>query len=257
MKESQDKSARAFAQIRIAIAVTLFAGAVVLLASGFAQTRGPANQQSGQRQQMPGSQKPDVVTMVGPVMQNVDLRKLPYIPAAEEEEEFRLARHTFPLRKGRGKEVSDPIRDVVMKAIAPQMPTPMLTFDGLDQNLACGTCLPPDSDGDVGSNHYIDSANSSIQIYDKSGNVLAGPITYNSFFSAMGTGTPCGNNVNGGDGIVFYDHMADRWVVSDFAFRRLSRRCPSISALACRKPAIPVAGGWYLYAIQVDPANPS
>ena len=33
----------------------------------------------------------------------------------------------------------------------------------------------PDSDGDVGSNHYVQSVNRSIMIFDKNGNYLSGP----------------------------------------------------------------------------------
>ena len=56
--------------------------------------------------------------------------------------------------------------------------------------------------------------------------------------------------------IVFYDHMADRWVVSDFAFPAF----PGASFWQCigvSKTSNPVSGGWWLYAIQVDPANPT
>ena len=35
-------------------------------------------------------------------------------------------------------------------------------------------CLPPDTDGDVGPNHYVQSVNSSIKIFDKNGNPLNG-----------------------------------------------------------------------------------
>jgi Bacterial Ig-like domain (group 3) len=134
------------------------------------------------------------------------------------------------------------------------IPSPTQTFAGMTQNLGCGGCLPPDTDGDVGPNHYVQSVNSSIRVHDKSGNVLAGPITYNSFFSAMGTSTPCGSNANQGDGVVFYDHIADRWIVSDFAFSAF----PGTSFYQCigvSKTSDPVSGGYWLYAVQVDPAN--
>src|SRR5499427_7817621 len=138
------------------------------------------------------------------------------------------------------------------------MPAPILTFAGMNSTQSGCLCLPPDSDGDVGPNHYINSVNSSIKIFDKLGNPLNGTngTTYNSFFSALGAGNPCGSNQNDGDGIVFYDHMADRWVVSDFAFPAF----PGTSFWQCvgvSKTSSPVSGGWWLYAIQVDPANPS
>src|SRR5437773_4688758 len=196
---------------------------------------------------------PDVVHMVGPVSQDRDLRDLPYIPATpQEEEEVRLLRH--PLNPNAPPGVSDPPRTPKTPSQSPNMPSPTQTFAGMTQNLGCGNCLPPDTDGDVGPNHYVQSVNSSIRIHDKIGNVLAGPITYNSFFSALGSSTPCGNNNNGGDGIVFYDHMADRWIVSDFAFPAF----PGTSFYQCigvSKTSDPVAGGYWLYAVQVDPAN--
>jgi hypothetical protein len=197
--------------------------------------------------------QPDVVQMIGPVSQDQNLNDLPYIPPRPQaEEEQRLLRH--PLQPGLTPGVSDPLLPVREFSKSPNMPSPSLSFGGMTQNLACGTCLPPDTDGDVGPNHYIQSVNSSIRVHDKSGNVLAGPITYNSFFSALGASTPCGNAQNDGDGIVFYDHIADRWVVSDFAFPAF----PGTSFYQCigvSKASDPVAGGWFLYAVQTDPAN--
>jgi hypothetical protein len=73
---------------------------------------------------------------------------------------------------------------------------------------------------------------------------------------SWGTSTPCGNNQNDGDPIAFYDQIADRWVVSDFAFPSF----PGNSFWQCigvSQTPDPVAGPWNLYALQVDPANPT
>ena len=93
----------------------------------------------------------------------------------------------------------------------------------------------------------------SIKIYDKNGNTLSGPTSYNSFFSGL-TGTPCAN-ANDGDPFVLYDPIADRWLISDFAFPSF----PGNSFWQCigvSQTPDPVSGGWFLYAVQVDPANP-
>src|SRR5437667_12216509 len=174
----------------------------------------------GTRGAQPGTQRPDIMRLMGPVSQDQDLRNLPYIPANEEQEERRLTRRPFPLPGPfQANDVSDPIQSMIKSAFSVNIPSPLLTFAGMgSSDGGCGSCTPPDSDGDVGPNHYIESVNSSIRIHDKSGNVIAGPITYNSFFAALGSATPCGAGQNGGDGIAFYDHIADRWVVSDFAF---------------------------------------
>src|SRR5206468_115869 len=86
----------------------------------------------------------------------------------------------------------------------------------------------------------------------KNGNSLSGPTTFNSFFSGL-TGTPCAN-ANDGDPFAFYDHQADRWVISDFAFPAF----PGTQFYQCigvSQSPDPVAGPWALYAIQIDPAN--
>ena len=204
---------------------------------------------------------PDVAKMVGPFSLDTDLRDLPYIaPTPRDEVEPMLMRHPptdDPVARANANILfSGPKHDGSRPSIAPSIPMPLQTFEGVDSNASGCGCLPPDTDGDVGSNHYIQSENSSIRITDKQGNFLAGPITYNSFFSAMGTATPCGNSVNGGDGIVFYDHMADRWIVSDFAFPAF----PGTAFYQCigvAKTSDPIAGGWNPYAVQVDPANPT
>lgn len=197
---------------------------------------------------------PQLIQMVGPVSQDQDLRKLPYIPPNAENENWRLMRH--PPAKTSAPEKWDPAQEVRQPALPAAMPTPSATFPGITSaQSACG-CLPPDTDGDVGPNHYIQSVNSSIKIIDKAGAQLLAPTTYNSFFAPMGVTTPCGNSQNQGDGVVFYDHIANRWVVSDFAFPSfpgvLFYQCIGVS-----KTSDPVAGGWWLYATQIDPANPT
>ncbi len=67
--------------------------------------------------------------------------------------------------------------------------------------------FPPDATGAVGPNHYVHSVNSLVKIFDKTGNLLVGPISLSAFL-----GIPS----NSGDPIVLYDQLADRWIVSEF-----------------------------------------
>ena len=193
-----------------------------------------------------------VLHMTGPVSLDADLRTLPDIPQYGEEDERPLSRYPFPRAGNFGK--NDPIRAIRKTIEAVAMPTPSATFPGITSaQSGCG-CVPPDTDGDVGPNHYIQAVNSRFKINDKAGNQLLAPTTYNTLFSGL-TGTPCSNQ-NDGDGFVFYDHLADRWVISDFAFPGF----PGTSFYQCvavSKTSDPVAGGWWLYAVQVDPANPN
>ena len=96
--KKKSTSQSAFFNLRVLSAsVFCLLGIAVAL---FAQGKGPKQIQqtnrSTARQDAPGTQRPDVVQMVGPVMLNADLRNLPYIPNEGETEERRLTRYQFP-----------------------------------------------------------------------------------------------------------------------------------------------------------------
>lgn len=195
---------------------------------------------------------PDVVQMIGPVSQDEDLRKLPYIAPTPEEEKEPLTRYSNRIGNG----VNDPFLPYKAPTSPASMPSPIQNFAGTNFSSGGSGLVPPDAQGDVGPNHYIQSVNSSIQIFSKTGTSLAGPTTFNSFFSALGISTPCGNNQNRGDGFTFYDHLAGRWVVTDFAFDSY----PGSQFYECigvSKTSDPISGGWWLYALQSDGANPT
>ncbi len=67
--------------------------------------------------------------------------------------------------------------------------------------------VPPDPTGAVGPNHYVHSVNSIVKIFDKTGNLLVGPVSLGAFL---------GISSNSGDPIVMYDQLADRYFVSEF-----------------------------------------
>ena len=66
---------------------------------------------------------------------------------------------------------------------------------------------PPDPSGAAGPDHYVHAVNSSVKIFDKTGNLLAGPTSLGAF---LGIGS------NSGDPIILYDQLADRYFVSEF-----------------------------------------
>jgi len=135
-----------------------------------------------------------------------------------------------------------PARPTAASAAPLAAPTVGANFDGIG---ATGV-LPPDTIGAVGPNHYIQMVNSAFAIYDKSGSLLAGPSQINSLW--QGFGGPCESD-NDGDPVVRYDHLADRWLVSQFAVD-MNMQCIAIS----RGPD-PVTSGWFLYAFPTRDAN--
>jgi PKD repeat protein len=74
---------------------------------------------------------------------------------------------------------------------------------------------PPDTDGSVGQNHFVQMINLLTTIYEKGGSVVQASFPSNAFWA--GIGGNCEPN-NQGDPIVLYDEDAGRWLVSQFAF---------------------------------------
>jgi hypothetical protein len=219
-EKRQKNSIRASA-LQITLSVALISISAILLASTFKAApaaSGPNPPIAPAAQDAPGTQTPEVVQLVGPVHLNQDLRTLPYIP----NEGGRGAQPRTRYPRGTGAPPPLPETSPWLKSVingifrpVPNMPPPLLTFDGMTVVETGCSCAPPDTIGDVGPNHYVEALNVAFRVYDKSGNPLTPPTTFNSLFAPL-VGTPCANQ-NRGDPFVFYDHLADRWVLSDFA----------------------------------------
>ena len=128
-------------------------------------------------------------------------------------------------------------------------PNPLISFAGLNFSQD-GNGWPPDTTGDIGPNHYIQTVNTAIGIFDKTNGARLASFSYDTFFN--GTGTPCDNN-NGGDPTVVYDHYSSRWIIGDFAW--IGATGPYYECVAVSKTADPVNGGWWQYGILVDNVN--
>lgn len=74
---------------------------------------------------------------------------------------------------------------------------------------------PPDPSGDVGPNHYVEIVNSSFAVFSRAGTLLLGPLPTQAAFAGLGGACETGT---GYDGIVLYDPLADRWLISQLGF---------------------------------------
>lgn len=122
------------------------------------------------------------------------------------------------------------------------MPAPALNFEGLNNH---NGYLPPDTTGDVGPNHFIQWVNVHFAVYDKTGTKvypLSGFANGNTLWT--GFGGPCETS-NDGDPQVNYDHLADRWVMSQFAFPNYPSG-PYHQCFAVSTSPDPL-GAWYRY----------
>jgi uncharacterized repeat protein (TIGR01451 family) len=125
-----------------------------------------------------------------------------------------------------------------LEVTPPSFSTPNPNFDGI----AFTGFTPPDTNGDVGPNHYVQAVNAHFRVFDKTGNALTGTLAINSLFT--GFGGFCENN-NRGDPIVNYDHLADRWLISQFT--GLQGQTEFHQCFAISRGPDPVNDGWYLY----------
>ncbi len=121
-------------------------------------------------------------------------------------------RQNFP------KENPNIVRDAdrsLVKFSAVPMPLPTLSFDGIsnrENNDAYGfAVIPPDMNGDVGPNHFVQSVNILTRVYDKNGAPLTPAFKLSDVFAVLDT--PC-SRANFGNPITLYDPLADRWILS-------------------------------------------
>jgi hypothetical protein len=199
-----------------------------------------------------GVSGPLVDKPVKSVSLNQDLRTLPPAKSAPPHVMFEPREHKGVSTVGNTGLLPHP------ELVRGQMPAPAENFAGLSFSGSCtgGQCgagWPPDTNGDVGPNNYIETINTSIGIFSKTGTQQVA-ITFDSFWSSAHTGTPCDSN-NYGDPVALYDPLADRWLVTDFAFTTDffgNPQPPFYQCLAVSKTSDPVSGGWWLYAFLTD-----
>ncbi len=128
--------------------------------------------------------------------------------------------------------------DVQKSVVTNNMPSTLQNFEGVG-NL--NGVLPPDTQGAVGPNNYVQMINLSFAVYDKQGNLLYGPVANTTLW--QGFGGVC-ETFNGGDPVTMYDESADRWFMSQLAYPGGSQgyhECIAISQTG------DPTGAWYRY----------
>ena len=125
----------------------------------------------------------------------------------------------------------DPFRQDYFGKIKPET---LMNFEGTPN---ADVAIPPDTYGDVGPNHYFHMVNLSFTIFNKSGNIILGPLNSGTIWS----GLPYSQNT--GDGIVLYDDQADRWFISALCMPSFPSP-PYFVMMAVSQTSDP-AGSWY------------
>ena len=127
------------------------------------------------------------------------------------------------------------------------MQSPKFNFEGVRNQENSGLVLPPDTNGDVGPNHYVQFVNLSFKIWSlnrstSTATLVKGPLPGRAIWD--GFTAPCGTE-NDGDVIVLYDHLADRWFFSQFAWPN-GKNGPFYQCIAVSQTGDPT-GSYYRY----------
>lgn len=125
-----------------------------------------------------------------------------YVPNEDEKKEKQYPFAETALPKG-----PDPVWQNSMGKDKLQSGALLLNIDGQTSPWSVSDC-----NGAVGPSHYMQTINDSYTIYDKTGNLLAGPTNMNLLF-----GSVPGANCNDGDPIILYDEQAQRWLAAEFS----------------------------------------
>jgi len=104
--------------------------------------------------------------------------------------------------------------------------TPGVNFEGQSANdtlnLLGVAFVPPDTNGAAGAKQFVQIVNVTLSVYDKSGGRELGPVLIHTLWSGFGGLCEFGGGppdfTDGGDPVVLYDHIANRWLVTQLQF---------------------------------------
>jgi hypothetical protein len=196
----------------------------------------------------------DVSPPLHVIAQQQHFRKAPLAPWAEPIE---IRPERGPVVQDRGWSGDGALQGAEGKRLSPTaatIPAPLVTFDGLSNqdnfNVFGFRVNPPDPVGAVGPSHYVEMINLVYGIWDKTGNLLLGPVDTGALWA--GFAVPDCTDPSG-DPIVLYDKLEGRWLLTQFTTRGPAYyNCVAVSMTG------DPTGQYYRYAFitQPDPELP-
>ncbi len=175
-----------------------------------------------------------------PALSESEIAELAKLEEKKERNEGLRERH-FPFESIALPKGVDNVWQKQMGIVASAERSTQLNFEGMTSG-----SYPPDCNGAVGPNHYMQTVNVTYAIYDKSGTKVAGPSPMNTLF-----GSVPGAGRNDGDPIVLYDEQADRWLIAEFSLDGTYGSTTDRMLVAVSQTNDPT-GSWHQYSFDVD-----
>jgi hypothetical protein len=164
----------------------------------------------------------------GPLLREI----APLLPEYSMPSEHEIENNANPNHPWSNEVRPDPVFQRPENSPTTQSPAPGLEFDalGFGDQFFCN-CMPPDNDGAAGTTQYVQYINTLYAVFSKTGSIVLGPLSGNSFWS--GFGGSCQTD-NSGDPIIRFDAAAQRWVASQFAINNSGNdfECVAVSQTA-------------------------
>ena len=139
-----------------------------------------------------------------------------------------LVTNSFPFSE-------DPVWQKQDGTYLPSSAAPVQNFEGIGHT----GWYPPDTQGDVGPDKYVQVVNCSFAVYSKTGTPLYGPVSLSTIW--QGIPAPWNGTANG-DPVVLYDQAANRWIISQFSLPTGN----NAELIAISQTSDPM-GAWYRY----------
>ncbi|MEP6666896.1 MAG: hypothetical protein ABJA81_10645 [Nocardioidaceae bacterium] len=122
-------------------------------------------------------------------------------------------------------------------------------FEGLSNqdnfNFYGGRVNPPDTNGDVGRNQYVEMTNLMIGVYSKTGQQQLPPTPIGALWSGFAV-DDCTDP--SGDPVVLYDQLANRWILTQFTTRGFDDPTLPFYNCVAVSTSSDATGSYYRYA---------
>jgi hypothetical protein len=125
------------------------------------------------------------------------------------------------------------------------------------RNLLGVAFVPPDTNGAVGTKQFVQIVNVTLSVYSKSGSLQLGPVLIHTLWTGFGGLCEFGGGppdfTDGGDPVVLYDHLANRWLVSQLQFDSTFTHNAECVAISTSPDA---TGSYHRYEFDFSPLFP-
>src|SRR5438477_5463098 len=201
-----------FAGFPVVVLLSLFSTTAATAATGEKPAKPALTQHSSEAAAF------DVSLPLNTMAWQAPLRKIPY--GKFEEEEIRPERGEPAKDRGYSGDGALQSSAAEPRGLAPSISATLANFEGLSNANNFSTfgfrVNPPDPNGAVGPNHYVEMINLVFGVYSKTGTLLLRPVDTGTLWS--GFAIPDCTDPSG-DPVVLYDQFMDRWLLSQFTTR--------------------------------------